>query len=160
MLATSVRVRPCRALESRSSVGRRTTSWPSSCSIAMGSTTVCDSVPFGPFTVTSLPLMLTSTPDGTGIGSLPMRLIALLSFPSPDVGEDFPAYALLLTLLVGAQPCRGRDDRHTQPTQHARQVRRLRVDPEAGLGDPADAGDRPLAVLAELERDRQGLARA
>src|SRR3954467_12743964 len=147
MLLTRVRVRPWRAFESRSSSGRRTTSWPSSCSMTMGSTTVWDSVPFGPFTVTSLPLMLTSTPDGTGIGSLPMRLIALFSFPSPDVGEDFPAYALLLALLVGPQPRRGGDDRHPEAAEHARQVGRLRVDPETRLGDAADASDGALAVL-------------
>src|SRR3954453_8508218 len=157
MLLTRVRVRPWRAFESRSSSGRRTTSWPSSCSMTMGSTTVWDSVPFGPFTVTSLPLMLTSTPDGTGIGSLPMRDM-LSSLPLPDVGEDFPTYALLLALLVGAQPRRGGDDRHPEPTEHARQVGRLRVDPQAGLRDAPNAGDRPLAVLAELERDRHRLA--
>src|SRR4051794_32436296 len=112
MLATSVRVSPCRALESRSSFGRLTTIEPSSCPIAIGSTTVCDSVPFGPLTVTSRPLIVTSTPDGTGMGSLPIRDI--VSLPSPDVGEDFPAYALLLALLVRTQPGRRRDDRDTE----------------------------------------------
>ena len=42
-------------------------------SIVIGSTTVCDRVPFGPLTVTVRPSMATSTPDGTVIGSFPMR---------------------------------------------------------------------------------------
>ena len=42
----------------------------------MGSTTVCVSVPLGPFTVTTAPSMATSTPAGTGMGSRPIRDMA------------------------------------------------------------------------------------
>ena len=35
---------------------------------------------------------------------------------------------------------------------------RLRVDPQAGLGHPADAGEAALAVRAVLQLDHQGLA--
>src|SRR5205823_12363947 len=77
---------------------------------------------------------------------------------SPDAGEDFPASALLLPLLARAQPRRGRDDRDAESAENARQVGRLGVDAQTGLRDAADAGDRTLAVLTELERDRQRLA--
>src|SRR5206468_1919297 len=78
--------------------------------------------------------------------------------PLPDVGEDFPAYLLLGALPVGAQPCGRGDDRDAETAEHARQVGRLRVDPQTRLGDAADARDRALAVLAELQGDRQCLA--
>jgi hypothetical protein len=81
MLAISVRVRPCNEREARSSSGRVTLRAPSSdVPTAMGSATVWLRVPLGPFTVTTGPSMLTSTPDGTGTGSLPMRdMLGLLS---------------------------------------------------------------------------------
>src|SRR3954453_22838307 len=102
MLATRVRDSPCRALLSRSSSGRLMRIEPSSArSIVMGSTRVWFSVPFGPFTVTSRPEIVTSTPDGTGMGIFPIRDIWLL--PSPDVGEDFPAHASLGGLPIGEQ---------------------------------------------------------
>ncbi len=68
---------------SRSSLGLVTTSvLASSVSLAtvMGSTTACVRVPFGPLTVTCEPSIVTSTPDGTGIGSLPIRDISVV-FP-------------------------------------------------------------------------------
>src|SRR3954465_5580155 len=103
MLATSVRDRPCRARLSRSSSGRLVTNRASSCATVIGAITVCWSWPFGPFTVTCWPSIETSTPEGTGIGSRPIRDM-LFSYPRlPDVGEDFPAHATLAGLLVGEQ---------------------------------------------------------
>src|SRR6478735_6304945 len=115
MLAISVRERPCSERLVRSSSGRVTATVPSSARpTAIGSLTVCDRVPFGPLTVTVWPSMATSTPAGTGIGSLPIRDMSS-SFPLPDVGEDFSAYALLLGLTVGEQTGRRRDDRDAEP---------------------------------------------
>src|SRR5438309_2052345 len=112
MLAIRVRDRPCSALDSRSSSGRSTEMVPSALSTVIGSATVWDSVPLGPLTVTVRPSTSTSTPDGTGTGIFPMRLMAVLL--SPDVGEDFPAYSTLGGLPVGQQTGRGRDDRDAQ----------------------------------------------
>ena len=62
------------ALLRRSSSGRLTRIAPSSSrSTVIGSITVCVRVPLGPFTVTVRPSMDTSTPDGTVMGSFPMR---------------------------------------------------------------------------------------
>src|SRR4051794_30908128 len=155
MLAISVRDRPCSDFDSRSSSGRSTVMVPSSWPTVMGSATTWLRVPFGPFTVTVWPSMDTSTPDGTGTGSFPMRLMVSV-LPSPDVGEDFPAYPSLGGLLVGQQPGRRRDDRRAEATEHARHAGRLGVHPQARLRDPADAGDAALAVLAVLQLDRQG----
>src|SRR5215212_1114022 len=109
--------------------------------------------------------MATSTPLGTGMGSLPMRdMLLLLSLDlldpsgSPDEGEDFPAHALLVGLPVGEQARGRRQDRDAQAAQHPGQVGRLGVHPQAGLADAADAGDRALAVGAVLQVDRQALA--
>src|SRR3954451_6423604 len=169
MLAISVRVSPCSEREVRSSSGRATAIWPSSPrATVIGDATVWLRVPLGPFTVTTLLLStasrLTSTPDGTGIGSLPMRDMCVLSSclrcsaRSPDVGEDFPTHALLVRLAVGQQALARRDDRDAEATQHPGQVRRLRVDAQTRLADPPDAGDRALPVLPVLQRHRQRLA--
>src|ERR1700754_3355957 len=129
MLFTSVLVRPWRSLAVRSSFGRATLSVPSSArSIVIGATTVWLRVPFGPFTVTSLPSIVTSTPLGTGMGSRPIRDMGFSSLPLPDVGEDFPAHALLSGLPIGEQAGRRGDDRHAKTAEPPRQVRRLRVD--------------------------------
>jgi hypothetical protein len=72
--ARRVRVRPCSDRERRSSFGRVTTRAPSSSrATSMGDATVCVRVPLGPFTVTTAPLMETSTPAGTETGILPIR---------------------------------------------------------------------------------------
>src|SRR5689334_22304065 len=125
MFAMSVRDSPCSAFDSRSSSGRETSIVPSFCATVIGSATTWLSVPFGPFTVTLRPSIVTSTPDGTGTGSLPIRDIRT----SPHVGEDFPAYSTLGGLSVGQQPGRRRDDRRAEATEHARQAGRLRVHP-------------------------------
>src|SRR6266436_3041068 len=97
MLAISERDRPCRARSSPSSPGRVTVMTPSACWTSIGSDTSTLSSPFGRLTYTWRPLIVTSTPLGTTTGSRPIRDIA---GSLPDVGEDFPAHALLLRLLV------------------------------------------------------------
>src|SRR5882757_2481801 len=100
--------------------------------------------------------MLTSTPLGTVTGSFPIR--DMVEAPSPDVGEDFPTHALHARLPVGQQTGRRGDDRHAEAAEDLGQVRRLRIDPQTRLGDPADAGDAALAVTPVLEVDHQGAA--
>src|SRR4051794_38961481 len=120
MLLMSVRLRPWRALLLRSSLGRCTSRVPSSAfATVIGSATEWLREPFGPLTVTTLPSSCTSTPEGTGTGSLPMRDIAFSSpgFRLPDVGEDFPTHALLVSLTVGQQAGARRDDRDTEATE-------------------------------------------
>src|ERR671933_1204594 len=127
----------------------------------MGAATEWVSSPLGPLTVTCRPSIATSTPPGTGMGSLPMRdMLLLLSRDpgSPDEGEDFPAHALLVGLPVGEQARGRRQDRDAEAAQHAGQVGGLGVHPQAGLADAADAGDRALPVGAVLQVDRQALA--
>src|SRR6478672_3488117 len=161
MLLTRVRLRPWRALLWRSSSGRLTSRTPSPFSTVIGAATVWDRVPFGPLTVTCAPSIATSTPDGTATGSLPIRDMLVFSFSVsslPDVGEDFPTHALLVRLAVGQQALARRDDRDAQAAEHLRETPVLGVDPEAGLADATDAGDRALAVLAVLQGQLQGLA--
>src|SRR5215213_3691425 len=137
MLLIKVLVRPCSERLLRSSLGRLTVT------IAAG-----------------VPSIWTSTPEGTVIGSLPMRDIAtslLVGLWSPDVGEDFSAHALLVCLTVGQQSLAGRDDRDAQTTEHLWQAGVLGVHPQARLADAADAGDRALPVTPVLERDGERL---
>src|SRR5215469_14804092 len=157
MLATRVRDSPCSSLARRSSLGRFTLSVPSSArSAVIGSARVCASSPLGPFTRISCPVMVMSTPAGTGIGLRPMR--DMVSLPLPDPGEDFPAHVSLTGLPVGQQPLGRRDDGDAQAAQHAGQLRGLGVDPQAGLGHPADAGEAALTARAVLQLDGQHLA--
>src|SRR5215467_11529588 len=145
MLAISVRDSPCSA---RTGPSSRTTS--------MGSATVCCRVPFGPCTVTWRPSISTCTPPGMVTGSRPILDIA--APPLPDVGEDFPAHAALLGLLVGQQPAGGGDDRHAEAAEHLGQVVLLRVHAQAGLGHPLDAGDGALTGVPVLQRHHEVLA--
>src|SRR5215472_7762073 len=100
MLAISERDSPCSALISPSSLGLVTVITPESWLTSIGEATARLRRPFGPVTVTSRPSMATVTPGGTTTGVRPIRDIAC---SLPDPGEDFPAYPLLVRLLVGHQ---------------------------------------------------------
>src|SRR5438034_5665564 len=119
MLATSDRDRPCNARTLPSSLGLVTLMTPSLWDTSMGSATSSESFPLGPVTVTSRPSMVTSTPLGMGTGMRPIRDIAV---SSPDVGEDFPAYAALDRLLVGNQATLCGEDVEANIDQHPRQA--------------------------------------
>src|SRR4249920_1394893 len=155
MLATSDRDKPCRARTLPSSLGRVTVMTPSLWDTLMGSATSSESFPLSPVTVTARPSMVTSTPLGIGTGMRPIRDI---SVSSPDVGEDFPAYAALDRLLVGHQATRGGDDGDAKTAEHPRQVVLLRVHAQPGLGHPLEARDRPLTGRPVLEQDHEVLA--
>jgi hypothetical protein len=122
MFETSVRVRPCSDRASRQSSGRLTWITPSSRLMLISSEKVCESSPFGPLTVTVDPSIFTSTPDGTGMGCLPIRDTAIRSFPSvlvglPDVGDDFAANAGLTCVAVRHHALRRGDDCDTQAAE-------------------------------------------
>src|SRR6266480_1599460 len=155
MFATSDLDRPCSARALPSSLGLVTVMTPSVWDTSMGSATSTDSFPLGPVTVTSRPVMVTSTPLGIGTGMRPIRDIAA---SSPDVGEDFPAHAAPDRLLVGQQATRGGDDGDAQPSEDARQVVLLRAHPQPWLGHPLEPCDRPLTGRPVLERDHEVLA--
>ena len=84
MLNTSERASPCSARCSPRSVGRLTSIWSSSCSTVMSRGMRSVSSPLGPLTRTRSVSMDTVTPAGTGMGCLPMRLIAARS---PHLGH-------------------------------------------------------------------------
>src|SRR5437764_15071866 len=152
MLATSVRVMPSSARSSPRSVGRVTTMSLSRCSIFIRDGTCCCSVPSGPATATRAGSIVTVTPSGSGMGALPILLIAL-----PDEGHHFAADAALLRGAARDETGRRREDRDAHPAEHARKAVLPGVDPAAGLRHPLQAGDHPLAVAAELEVDDQGI---
>src|SRR5664279_1659255 len=158
MLFIRVRVRPCSERDCRSSLGRLTSTDPSADrATVIGAATKCCSWPLGPLTVTACPSMDTSTPDGTGTGSRPIRDMSTPPLPLPDVGEDFSAYTVFGRLLVSQQAGGRGNDGHTETAQNLGQARRLGVDAQAGLGNPTDTGDGTLAVGAVLQVDGQRL---
>src|SRR5512141_144823 len=144
MLLTSVRVRPWSCLWVFCSVGRVTTSVLSSRLRVMSGWSARLRLPLGPLTVTLRPSMVTSTFDGTVMGSRPIRD---MSSRLPDEREDFAAQLRLTRLLAGHDPLARADDDDAEAAEHSRNVRLAGVDPQAGLADPLEAGhDRDLAV--------------
>src|SRR3954470_14275856 len=144
MLLTRVRVRPWSCLCVFCSVGRVTTSVPSSRLTVMSGWRARLSVPFGPVTVRLRPSIVTSTPDGTVMGRRPIRD---MSSRLPDEREDFAAQLRLARLLAGHDPLARADDDDAEAAEHARDVRLARVHAQAGLADPLEArDDRHLAV--------------
>src|SRR5436305_6507666 len=152
MFAMSVRVSPCSERSSPRSVGRVTTTLPSSCAIAMRSGTCCCSVPSGPATATRPASTETVTPEGISMGFFPIRLMC-----SPDEADDLATNPALLRGPARDEPGGRGQDRDAHPAQHARQTILPRVDPAARLGDALQARDDPLALPAEREIDDQGL---
>src|SRR5436190_564842 len=97
MLATSERVRPCRARCSPRSVGRLTSSRPSSCTTSMSRGMRSESSPFGPLTATRPASIETSTPSGMGMGCLPIRDMGRYVFflrPACARGRAGPSWAV------------------------------------------------------------------
>src|SRR6202140_4057574 len=128
MFATSVRVSPCRDRWMRALEGRSTVIVPVSTLMSIDGAKVRCSVPREPVTLRRLPVSrATSTPAGTGMGSLPMRDIS----ESPHERDYFAAQSGALRRPAGHQPARGRDDRHAQAAEHARDLRLARIHAEA-----------------------------
>src|SRR4051812_47069151 len=152
MLATRLRVRPCKARCSPRSVGRCTVRVPSSCSIFMSEERSCSSCPFGPLTTTCPGATSISTPSGIAIGFLPIRLI------SPDVGDYLAADSLGLRLVSGHDAARSADDRRAGSAVHPRDGVVVHVAAAARARDALDAADHRLLVLRVLELDPDEVA--
>src|SRR6478672_13242047 len=152
MLLTSVRVSPWSCLWVFCSVGRVTTMVPSSRLTVMSGCRARLRLPFGPVTVTVRPSMVTSTPDGTVMGRRPMRD---MSSRLPDEREDFAAQLRLARLLAGHDPLARADDDDAETAEDSRDVRLARVDTQAGLADPLEAGDDRDLPVDVLEGDAQ-----
>src|SRR5215210_287100 len=153
MFAISVRVSPWSARSSPRSVGRSTTSSPSLCSTFIRTGTACTSSPSGPMTCTRPGASETLTLSGTRMGCRPIRLMTRL----PDERDHFAADTALGGGALRDQPIRRGQDGGAHAAEDARQALLLRVDAAAGLGDPLEVADDPLAVLAVLQVDDEGV---
>src|SRR6185312_10237779 len=154
MLATSERVSPCRARCSPRSVGRLTSSSSPSCSTAMSRGMRSVSSPLGPLTRTSSGSMDTVTPEGTGMGFLPMRLMR-----SPDVRDDLAADARVAGLVAGHHTSRRGHDRGSHATEDLGDLGVADVVALPGARDALEAGDGRAALVGVLERHADELAR-
>src|SRR4029079_16661016 len=114
-------------------------------------------VPFGPLTVSWRPSIVTSTVDGTAMGRRPIRDMGLRL---PDEREDFAAQLRLARLLAGHDALARADDDDGQAAGDSRDVRLARVDTQAGLADPLEAGDDRDLPVDVLEGDAQVGGRA
>src|SRR5882757_3910107 len=152
MLLTRVRVSPWSCLWVFCSVGRVTTSVSASRLTVISGWSARLRVPLGPVTVTLRPSIVTSTPDGTAMGRRPIRD---MSSRLPDEREDFAAQLRLTRLLAGHDPLARADDDDAEAAEHPRDVRLARVDAQAGLADPLEAGDDRDLPVDVLEGDAQ-----
>src|SRR5262249_28633499 len=164
MFASNERVRPCRARSSPRSVGRLTTSVPSSCETCIRAGTDWESSPNGPFTWTRPGLMATFTPLGSSIGCFPIRLNGFsfwwkCAAFSPDKADNFAADALLLGGAARDQAVGGGQDRDAHAAEHAGKPVLACVDAASRLRDALQVRDHPLAAAAELEVDDERLVR-
>src|SRR5215217_3359094 len=154
MLATSERVSPCRARCSPRSVGRVTTSVPSSWAIEMSRWTRSLSSPRGPATRTTSGSIETVTVAGTGMGLRPMRLMG-----SPDVRHDLAAHARLAGLVAGHDAARRRHDGGAHAALDLGDLGGGHVEALARARDAPQARDHALAAVGVLQRDADDLAR-
>src|SRR5947209_18367764 len=152
MFAISVRVSPCSARCSPRSVGRVTRISPSTCSTLMSRGTRSDSSPFGPLTVTRSGSIATVTPDGTAMGCLPIRDMAL-----PDPSHDLAADALAPGDVSGHHSPRGGDDGRAHPALDPRDVLAVHVRAAAFPRHPAHARVHRPAVGGLVVGDREAL---
>src|SRR5258708_37113807 len=155
MFATRERVRPCSARCSPRSVGRVTWSTSPSCLTSMSRGIRSLSSPLGPLTRTDSGSIETVTPEGTGMGCLPIRDIS-----SPHLRQDLAADAGGPGGVAGHHAMGGGDDRGAHATQHLGDRLRIDVVAPAGAGHAAQAGDRRAALLGVLEADLDDLAGA
>src|SRR5215207_734374 len=154
MLAISVRVRPCSARCSARSVGRLTSSWPSSCVTSITRALRSSRLPRGPATRTTSGSIVTVTESGTGMGFLPMRDMARL----PDLGDDLAADARLARVVAGHHAVGRGQDRGPHAAQHLRNVLGVDVGALAGPRDAPNPRDHRRAALGVLEPDDNPLA--
>src|SRR3954454_6171294 len=148
MFATRERVSPCKARCSPRSVGRVTTSRPSSCETVMSRCTRSLSAPRGPLTWTTSGSIATVTESGTGMGLRPMRLMR-----SPHVGDDLAADTRLAGLVAGHHAARRGHDGGAHAALDLRDLGGGHVVALAGARDALEPGDRALAALGVLQVD-------
>src|SRR5512134_634678 len=155
MLAIRLRVSPCRARCSPRSEGRVTTIVPSSRSTLMSRATRSWSSPLGPFTRTSSGSIVISTPSGTVMGCLPMRLTGA---SLPDPRDQLAADAGAARVVTGHDTTGGGHDRRPHPALHLRDAPGVDVAAPARLGQALHAGDNGPPVLGVLELHAQRAA--
>src|SRR5205085_4367227 len=155
MFAIRERVSPCSARCSPRSVGRLTSSAPSVCSTWMSRWIRSESSPRGPFTVTRSGSIETVTPEGTGMGCLPIRDIRL-----PHPRHDLAADSLDPRVMTGHKASGGGDDRRSHPALDPRDVGMVDVRALTWPRDALKPGDNGLALGRVLERHRDLIAGA
>src|SRR5215216_4275140 len=142
------RVRPCIARCSGVSAARSTITLPSSCLTSIPRAKGTVSSPFGPLTFTLRPESSTLTAPGISTGAFP---ILDTTTSLVDEAKDFAADAPAPGLVVCQDALGGREYRHPEPVEHARDVGLLAVDPAARAAHSPETRDAAAAVGAVLQ---------
>src|SRR5208283_783662 len=178
-LLTSARASPCTA--ACASSGRIATRLPSFCSIVMPDGRDVSSLPFGPWTITVLPSILTVTPFGIAIGFFQIRDISRSSSFAiryspfahrplrtakseqrtaaflPRLAQQFAAQAFAARLASGHHAFGRGQDVDTHAAEHARNLGAAHVDAAAGTRYPRQVGDHGFIIVAVLQIYAQDL---
>src|SRR5580658_8953643 len=179
-LLTSARARPCTA--ACASSGRIATRLPSFCSIVMPDGRGVSSLPFGPWTITVLPSILTVTPFGIAIGFFPIRdirsALSLLALgfqhfavwhtafaeapaagpgPLPNIAKQFAAEALPARLASCHHAFRRGQDVDPEATEHPRNLGAAHIDAAARTRHARQIRNHRLIVVAILQIHAQDL---
>src|SRR5512139_1579782 len=140
MLRTKLRTRPCRDRASRVSSGRPTITPLSSTLNSRPDATAIDSLPFGPSTCTAPEATFTLTPAGNLSGTFPRR------DTSPNLAQELAADVASPCFAIAHQAQRRREDAHTEPVSHRRNLRRAGVHAQARLADTPHARDHRVSA--------------
>src|SRR5215208_2230997 len=140
-------VSPCMALWFGDSDLRSTTMFASSCLTSTPWPTGTLNSPFGPLTLIARSEMSTSTLSGTATGALP--ILDISNHPLVYEAQDLAADTGAPSLVIGEDTARGREDRHTEPVEHAGDVGLLAVDAASGPAHSPQARDcaPPIVVV-------------
>src|SRR5215213_558081 len=143
MFATSDRVSPCSARCWARSVGRRTRSSSPSWTTSMSRDLRSWRSPRGPATRTTSGSTVMVTPEGTGMGFLPIRDIWLIegSGALPDEGDDLAADAVLAGLVARHDALGGGQDRGAHAAEDLRDALGVHVGAPAGARHALEARD-------------------
>src|SRR6266436_5404961 len=169
-LLTRARARPCTA--AWESFSRTAMRCPSCCWTLIPAGRCVSNLPFGPWTATVSPSILTVTPLGSGIGFFPIRdikflvetlLATSLCFPSrktqqatslqllPNFAEEFASKSLLARLPSGHHAARRGQDVDSHATQHARNLRAPHIHPAPGTRYARHIRNRGLIIIVVLQ---------
>src|SRR5487761_346944 len=147
-LATSARANPCRAR--CDSFCRVAIKWPSFWSNSIRPGTGTCILPLGPWASIASSVIWTFTPDGSGIGFLPIRDMAL-----PNLAQEFAAHAFLAGGLSGHDSARRGKNRNAHAANDGANAGLANVAAAAGARNALQIREHAALVAGVAKKNAQ-----